>query len=61
MKSAETQQRSPDVQCPHCNGTMPLVRDIAVNGVPNIHLYYCNRCQHVETVKEDRWLEQGHT
>jgi predicted nucleic acid-binding Zn ribbon protein len=54
MKFVETKKRSPDAQCPHCNGTMRLVRDLDLNGLPNIYLYYCDRCQHVETVTEER-------
>jgi hypothetical protein len=54
MKSAETQKRALNMECPHCNGTMRLVRNIDLNGVPNIHLYYCDKCQHVVTVKEEK-------
>lgn len=54
MKSAKKQKCSPEVQCPYCNGTMRLVRDIDLNGLPNIHLYYCDKCRHVVTVKEEK-------
>jgi hypothetical protein len=33
---------------------MRLVRRIDLNGLPNIHVFYCKECQHVETVKEER-------
>jgi hypothetical protein len=35
MKSAKEQKCSSKVQCPYCNGTMRLVRDIDLNGLPN--------------------------
>jgi len=54
MKSAETQNRSIEVRCPRCKAAMRLVRRIDLNGLPNIHVFYCKERQHVETVKEER-------
>jgi hypothetical protein len=54
MKSAETQRRSLDVQCPHCRVAMRLMRQIDVAGMPNIYVFYCQRFQYVETVKEEK-------
>jgi Tfp pilus assembly ATPase PilU len=45
MKSAETQSRSIEVQCPHCKAAMRFVRRIDVNGLPNIHVFYCRESQ----------------
>jgi transcription elongation factor Elf1 len=42
------------VQCPHCNGTMGLVRHLDHKDVPEIYIFYCSRCQHAETVKQER-------
>ena len=33
---------------------MQFVRRIDLNELPNIHIFYCKECQHVETVKEER-------
>ena len=33
---------------------MQLVRHIDLKGLPDIYIFYCNRCQNVETVKEER-------
>jgi len=54
MKTAETQVRSLDVQCPHCRVTMRLMRHINLTGMPGVYVFYCQRCQHVETVKEGK-------
>jgi len=43
MKSAKTQRRSLDVQCPHCRVAMRLMRQIDLAGMPNM-----------ETVKEEK-------
>jgi len=54
MTPAETQIHSSQVQCPHCNMAMQLVRHIDLKGMPDIYIFYCNGCQHVETLKEER-------
>jgi hypothetical protein len=33
---------------------MPLVRRIDLKGMPEIYIFYCSRCQHAETVKQER-------
>jgi hypothetical protein len=33
--------QSPEVQCPNC-------REAMRTGVPNIYVFYCQRCQHVD-------------
>jgi hypothetical protein len=43
-----------ELTCPHCDGTMPLVRRIDLKEMPEIYIFYCSRCQHAETVKQER-------
>jgi uncharacterized protein YbaR (Trm112 family) len=40
--------------CPHCQGTMQLVRHIDLRGLPNIYVFYCQHCQYVAPVKQRR-------
>ena len=54
MKPVEIRFPSSQVQCPHCKAAMQLVRHIDLKGMPDIYIFYCNSCQHVETVKEER-------
>ena len=54
MKLLEPQVQSSQVQCPCCKAAMQLVRHIDLKGMPDIYIFYCNGCQHVETVKEER-------
>jgi hypothetical protein len=54
MKSVEVDIQSSQVQCPCCGAAIRLVRHIDLRGLPDIYIYYCNGCQHVETVKEER-------
>jgi transposase-like protein len=54
MKPVKTQIQSSDVQCPRCKAPMQLVRQIDLKGLPDIYIFYCSSCQHVETVKEGR-------
>jgi hypothetical protein len=54
MKLLEPQVQSGEVQCPCCKAAMQLVRHIDLKGLPDIYFFYCNGCQHVETVTEDR-------
>ena len=49
-----TATQSTDLQCPHCYGIMRLVRHLDLKELPEIFLFYCSRCQHVETVKQAR-------
>jgi hypothetical protein len=44
----------PEVQCPNCREAMRLMRHIYLTGVPNIYVFYCQRCQYVQTVKEEK-------
>jgi hypothetical protein len=49
-----TSTQPANLPCPHCRGTMSLVRHLDLDGVPAIYLFYCSRCHHVETVKQER-------
>jgi hypothetical protein len=40
--------------CPHCHGTMGLVHQLDLEGMPKIFIFYCAPCQLAETVKQDR-------
>jgi hypothetical protein len=41
--------------CPHCAATMKHVRAIAhLRDLPEIHIFYCVPCEHVETIKLER-------
>jgi hypothetical protein len=51
---AVTTARSIELTCPHCDGTMSLVRRIDLKEMPEIYIFYCSRCQHAETVKQER-------
>jgi hypothetical protein len=51
---AVTTAHTPELTCPHCNGTMPLVRRIDLKEMPEIYIFYCSRCQHAETMKQER-------
>ena len=54
FKFSVTGAQSTDLPCPHCHGTMRLVRHLDLKEMPEIYLFYCSRCQHVETVKQER-------
>ncbi len=54
MKLVETQIETSQVQCPCCKAAMQLLRRIDLKEMPHIYIFYCNGCQHVETVKEER-------
>ena len=51
--------KSTDLPCPHCYNTMHLVRHLDLTDMPEIYLFYCSRCQHVETVKQERAAYTG--
>ena len=51
---AVTTAHRTELTCPHCDGTMPLVRRIDLKDIPEIYIFYCSRCQHAETVKHER-------
>jgi len=43
------------MSCPHCRGTMDLVRRLDLKDMPEIYIFfYCARCQLAETVKQER-------
>ena len=44
----------PTLPCPACQDTMQLVRHLDLKGLPEISIFYCRACEHVETVKQDR-------
>jgi hypothetical protein len=54
MNPVAIHAQSPEVQCPNCREAMRLMRQIYLTGVPNIYVFYCQRCQYVETVKEEK-------
>ena len=39
---------------PLLQGGNATCRHIDLKGMPDIYIFYCNGCQHVETVKEER-------
>jgi hypothetical protein len=45
---------STTLPCPHCQGVMGLVRHLDLKEMPEIYIFYCSRCQHAETVKQER-------
>jgi hypothetical protein len=49
-----TAAHTTELKCPHCGCTMPLVRRIDLKEMPEIYIFYCSRCQHAETVKDER-------
>ncbi len=49
-----TSTQPADLPCPHCRGTMCLVRHLNLDGMPEIYVFYCSRCQHTETVTQER-------
>jgi hypothetical protein len=51
MTMAELQE--PTVQCPRCRGKMRLVRHIRLADMPDLCVFYCERCQHAETLKQE--------
>jgi len=51
---AVTPAPSIELTCSHCDSTMSLVRRIDLKEVPEIYIFYCSRCQHAETVKQER-------
>jgi len=53
-KFTVTTAHTTELTCPHCDGTMPLVRRIDLKEMPEIYIFYCSRCQHAETVKQER-------
>jgi hypothetical protein len=56
---AVTTAHSTDLTCPHCDGTMPLIRRIDLKEMPEIYIFYCSRCQHVETAKQERAVRES--
>jgi hypothetical protein len=41
--------------CPHCLTEMKHVRAIAhLDELPEIHIFYCAPCEHLETIKRKR-------
>ncbi len=54
MRPAEIHTRFGEVQCPRCKAAMQLVRHIDLKGLPDIYIFYCSNCQHIETVKDER-------
>jgi len=54
MKAVVIHAQSPDVHCPNCRVAMQLIRRIDLAEMPNIYVFYCQGCQYVETVKEEK-------
>jgi hypothetical protein len=41
--------------CPCCRDPMRLVRTIPkLGGLPELRVYLCERCSHVETIEQER-------
>jgi hypothetical protein len=40
-------------RCPPCHGKMQLVRHISLADMPDLYVFYCQRCQHAETIKQE--------
>jgi hypothetical protein len=51
---AMTTAQSIELTCPDCDGTMSLIRRIDLKEMPEIYIFYCERCQRAETVKQER-------
>jgi hypothetical protein len=51
---AVTTAHTTELKCPHCDGTRPLARRIEPKEMAEIYIFYCSRCQHAETVKQER-------
>ncbi len=49
-----TATQSTCLPCPYCHRTMHLVHRLALREMPEIAVFYCPRCKHVETVKQER-------
>jgi len=45
--------------CPHCDGTMRLVHQLDLKGMPEIYIFYCGSCQLAETVKQERAAQKA--
>jgi hypothetical protein len=43
-----------DLPCPHCHANMRLVRHLDLKEMPEIYVFYCSRCQHGETMTQER-------
>jgi hypothetical protein len=42
-------------RCPHCDATMKHVCTIGhLHNLPEIQIFYCAPCKHVETIKLER-------
>jgi C4-type Zn-finger protein len=51
-------EQTATVRCPACQGAMQCVRHIDLKGIPEIYVFYCSTCQHVETVKQGRAMPE---
>jgi hypothetical protein len=45
--------QSANLPCRYCHGTMHLVRHLKLQGMPEIYIFYCSRCQHMKTMKRE--------
>jgi hypothetical protein len=54
-----TAAQSTDLLCSHCDSIMRLVRRLDLKEMPEIYFFYCSRCQHVETLKQERVAYAG--
>jgi hypothetical protein len=50
----DVQTQPPTARCPCCRGTMKLVRHLTLEALPDIYIYYCKACRHVENIKQER-------
>jgi hypothetical protein len=51
--TTKTETRTPS--CPCCRDPMRLVRTIPkLGGLPELRVFLCERCSHVETIEQER-------
>jgi predicted nucleic acid-binding Zn ribbon protein len=50
----DAQTQPPAARCPYCRDTMKLVRHLTLQALPDIYIYYCEACRHVENIKQER-------
>ena len=55
LAHATTTTETATPPCPCCRDPMRLVRTIPkLGGLPELRVYQCERCSHVETIEQER-------
>jgi hypothetical protein len=55
LAHATTTTKTATPPCPCCRDPMRLVRSIPkLGGLPELRVYLCERCSHVETIEQER-------